>query len=241
MTRWVVNVLVISATVMLSAGKPSPFTLQIFDGGGQGDTIIEKQSWWLATGIDPNHTVINSTMCSWDINDHTDFRSAEGSLVSGGTTNRSDCHVFDFNPIYSCRFGTCAWWSFPSNWAGIRVEASEPDVLVTMCFAPQGTCFSALSTYDKSLHAYIYNICVQAVYTPDDPALVDIDGSNGGRGLPTTIIRTVTNPSGRTIRTLKARWGLGSDVFEASGCPAYPTSGWPLQSAYPWRYIGVIR
>ncbi len=220
-------------------GKVPPLDLNAGSGGGQRSLIIEKQSWWLGGGvIDPDHVVRNTTSCTWDINDHMAYAS-EGYLGPGASSGRQDCHVFDFTPIEACRSGVCMAWSFPSNWVGMRVQASTTDVSVSLCFDPQDVCFTASPVYDKSLRLYTYDICAQAVYNPDDAAVGDIVGSNGGRGVPTRVTRTVTNLSGRTIRTITARWGLTSDAYTAPGCPSFPASAWSLQRVYPWSWIGV--
>lgn len=240
------SISVLSAVV--TAGKPQPLDLTSYFGFNQGPGgVIEKQSWWLdGTHADPNHTVINpgtetfGRTCTWDINDHSEFSTGTRFLGAGASTSREDCHLFDFDPVYRCDSGTCAWWSGTSNWVGLRVDASSPDIKATICVAPQGTCFTVLPVYDVSTHLYVYSICAQARYAPDDPAVQDIVGSNGGRGMPTVVTRTVTNPTTRTIKTVTASWGLTSDVVTTPGCPSYATPSWtwPTRDVYPWRWIG---
>ena len=237
--------LIICSVSLLSSGKPQPISFDRWTGGSQGHSIIDKQSWWLdSSHVDPTHTVTNpgpvtfGRSCTWDINEHSDFSTITGFIAAGTSTSREDCHVFDFDPVYSCFGDVCSSRSFNSNWVGLQVYASSSNLVSTMCFQPQGDCFTATPVYDSTLKLYNYAICAQALYIPDDLAVIDIDGSNGGRGVPTIITRTVTNPTANTVKTAVAKWGLASDVITAPGCPEYPWRQWPFQSSYPWRWIG---
>lgn len=239
MKRVLIALLLLCATVVpIRASNPNRLDLSSFTGWGAFDGTIEKQSWWLdCCHVDPTHHVENPLNCTWDINDHNEEVANGNVLTAGTTTSRADCHVFDFNPIYACKSGTCAWWSGASNWVGIKVTSPSSGLSVTMCLQPQGRCFTAPEVYDAFLSQYSYSACVQAVYTPDDPAVVAIVGSGGGSGSVTMITRAVGNPTSGTIRNIRASWGVASDVVTAPGCPNYPTSQWSIQSDYPFKWV----
>lgn len=228
------------STVALVANRPQPLSLvQGVTGGGQLNYQIDKQSWWLdGTHVDPDHRIVNPLAgCTWDINDHNEYE-ARGVLIAGSSVNRTDCHVFDTNPFYACNSGTCAWWSGPSNWVGLEGWSTSSALIATLCFQPQNRCFTATPIYvGGSAKLYRYDACVQAVYDPTDASIVEIAGSNGGRGLVTTVRRSVTNPTARDVKSVQVNWGLASDVFTTPGCPAYPLSTWAIQSEYPWRWV----
>jgi len=237
--RIIVAVILILLSAMTVFGnRPQSVSFDQYTGFSQYTYTIEKQTWWLdGTHVDPNHVVVNSTQnprCTWDINEHSEFH-ASGYLPAGGSTAQTDCHVWDTNPIYSCFSGICAWWSGNSNWVGLQVYAPSNQLATSIC--TQGRCFDGTPVYSPKDRLYAYNVCVEVLYSPDDPAIIEILGSGGGLGAPSSIVRTVANPTGKDIKNIQINWGLASDVFPAPGCPAYPKSGWNIQDAYPFRWV----
>lgn len=235
--------LIATFQIQTLANRPQPLSLFTYTGSQQFDRHVDEQSWWLdGVTLDPQHTIVNPTNCTWDINDNSTF-TATGFLDGGATTSRSDCHIADIKPVYVCNSGTCGDVS-PSNvnWIGLQVLASEPTVTASVCLQPDGRCFTATPTYDASAKLYTSNICVAMLYDATDPAVVNIDGSQAldgtyGRGVPTTITRSVTNSGNRSVKTVWARWGLSSDVFTTYGCPAFPQFQLPRQRAYPFLWM----
>ena len=142
--------------------------------------------------------------------------------------------MFDFNPIYSCRL-ICANWSGVSNSFGARVVAPSDVLGVTICYSTPVRCFVLTPVYDPGQRAYVYANCSQAVYDPADPAIVDIPGSNGGRGVPTALTLTVANPASGTVRGITVMWGISGDVVMAPSCVS-PTN-FP-NHAYPFSWTG---
>lgn len=235
----------------LMANAPTPLDLTLAVGSRSFHPVIDNQSWWLTGTItDPDHTVSNPfSGCSWDINEISDY-ATWGDLAAGASSSRTDCHVVEFTPIYSCQAGYCSAKNWYTNWLGFQVRSKSAGVQVTMCFSPHGRCFTTTPIYEAASRVYVSKLCVQAKYTVDDPAVVDIPGSNWnggltiGRGVVTTITRSVMNQSSRNARDVQASWGLTSDVFTAPGCPNVPPyfsstnpTLWPTQTEYPFRWV----
>lgn len=227
------------------AAPQQPLSLDVGYANIQFDHRIEKQSWFLdCCTYDPDHTVVNPGTASdpgtWDINDNHRSGPVMGYVAAGTTlTSRTYRHVFDWNPMFSCR-PTCAKWSSPSNSFGARIYAPSDTLVVTICYQPQGRCFTFTPVYDSSRGQFTYQGCQQAVYAPDDPAIIDIPGSNGGKGVPSTMVLTITNPSTvsgpkGTMKDVTASWGLSSDVILAPGC--VPHLQLPNHD-YPFNWIG---
>lgn len=218
-----------AASVVRGGGGPQPLDLTVHNGTGQWSQTIEKQSWWLESGtLDPNHTVINPIhRCTWDINDHGAVWS-EGTFAAGAQVSTTSCHVWDFDPIYACRFGTCADWSWPSNWVGQVVTASGP-VTVSVCFMPQDRCFTIVAS---STRPWVYRSCIQVRYTPTDPAVVDVPDSGGGRGVVSDVTISLSNP-GAKLKSVRLDWGISSDAYPAPGCGTYSN----VVSDYPFRWV----
>lgn len=203
-------------------------------GYAQTNSQIEKQSWFLAGGAwDPDHTVVNSTACSWDINDHSQWQ-AMGDLAAGASVSTSFCHVMDFNPIFACK-PMCANWSGFSNWIGWQVGAKGAGIVASICFAPQGRCFTpAVIDYGRG---FSQTFCGQAVYAGPqgtDSAVVPIANSNGGYGVVTTATLSVTNSGSHLARGVAVLWGLASDQFYPTGCSNPDHS--PQAHDYPFNW-----
>lgn len=196
----------------------------------QIDSRVEKQSWFLdCCNWDPNHTIVSpgvDIVGTWDINDHVES-AASGYLDAGASAITSWKHTWDWDPIYGCKHGLCAYWSSNSNFWGDRISAPSADLLVSTCFVEQARCFQSNPIYDTVAKVYRYWFCGQVLYSPDDPTIVDIPGSNAldgtpGRGVTSHITFTVTNPNPpgnrSTVKNIQAGWGLSSDVIFPAGC-----------------------
>ena len=215
---------VVLLAIPVSAAKPQPLDLSRATGNGQTSRVIEKQNPWPLPP--PSEQVVNPlTGSTWDINDH-DSRGTSGYL--SGTVSTTWSHIFDWNPIYRCINGTCADWSSPSNWVGVWVQAPSSALTGSVCLL--GRCFALNPIAAGGM--FDYKMCVQAVYVPDDPAIVDIPGSNGGRGVPSVVGLMLTNPTGRVVKDVAVGWGISSDVFDAPGC-SDPAGA---QTDYPFRW-----
>ncbi len=204
----------------------------------QSDSIIEKQNDWPYTA-DPDYPnlIVNPTIGTWDINDHFN-KTSSGYLDPGTSTSTNINHIFDFNPIYKCNYGYCAWWSAVSNRFGANIIAPSDKLLVTTCYSPQNYCFTATPIWDATNKIFRYTNCSNTVYTSDDPAVIVIPNSNGGRGVPTVITLTIKNTNTQTgekysIKNIQARWGISSDVVSEPGCEnlAYYSN---IEANYPF-------
>lgn len=86
----------------------------------------------------------------------------------------------------------------PWAWNVVELGSPSASLLVQVCYSPQGRCFPlAPQAVDTG---YRYSLCSHVVYEPDDPALVEIAGSNGGLGVVTTITASVQNQTSATVR-----------------------------------------
>ena len=142
-------------------GKDGPLDFARWSGGGQSDQVIEKQSWYLdCCTLDPTHIVRNpGGIGTWDINEHNEFVTS-GYLNPGVTASGTYRHVWDFTPIYSCR-PICAAWSGISNRFSYGVSAPSNSLIVTLCFDPQGRCFTLPPVWNATQRGYVYSICAQ--------------------------------------------------------------------------------
>ena len=92
--------------------------------------------------------------------------------------------------------------------------SGSPDLVVTMTFQPQDMTFTLAPrpspTYSRS---YEYRGCVRGpLYDGSEATIEDIPNSNGGWGVKGTVTVTVTNPTGKTVRTVNADFRAGSDA-----------------------------
>lgn len=198
---------------------------------------------------DPSLWVNNPTSCAWHVDDSTVW-VAEGELLAGGSGVASLCMVSDQNPIYATHYGMTAWWSGVRNRFAVTISSPSSALIVTACYQPQARCFAVNAVWHQETDDYRYLACIQAVYDPGDPALVEVPGSNGGGrefggfGVVTTIATTITNPTGHTIRDLRAAMevtnvGSGSQRIGAGAALACEAGlaeiNWPSYD-YPFRW-----
>lgn len=214
-----------------AGGGQQSLDLALAIGGYQSSAWIEQQDDWPM----PATPIVNpDPTCTWSVNDHSDW-SADGYLDPGATTTRSSCIVSDFNPVTATRNGTTATWNMaPYGFAGLSLLSPSSDLTVIVCYQPQARCFAPGSVYDVAVKQWRYTFCGRANYQPDDAALVAIAGSNGGRGVITTVTITLTNPTARRVRNLFARGGFSSDVTFPTACNPVPT-----QTTYPFTWAST--
>jgi hypothetical protein len=218
------------------AGSPKqPLDLATANGFRQFSSWIEQQDDWPM----PASPIINpDPACTWSVNDHNDWL-AIGSIEAGASTVRSQCIVSDFSPVYATRNGMTAWWSNAVyGFAGLSVRSMSPDLSVSVCYQPQGRCFVPSPVYDAADRVWLYRFCGRAHYDVEDPGLVDVAGSNGGRGIVGIVTMTVANPTSRRVRDVWAAGGLSSDAFYPSACdrdaigrPIVPNVDYPFKWA----------
>lgn len=203
--KWIGAAIAALVLAVPASAKGGPQPLDISDvpaSDRQSSLWIEQQDDW----PQPEDFIRNSVRpCVWSVNDRVAWL-AGGYLDPGASTVAQACVVSDFNPVYATRFGVTSWGSIaPYGFFGVLV--SNPALDVTVCYSPQNRCFTAEQAF-----------CGRANYLPDDPALGDIEGSHGGRGVITTITLTVSNPTAKRIRNIRVDWGISSDVRFPAGC-----------------------
>jgi hypothetical protein len=226
------GLLIVGAAGAARGGKTGPLTLDGFAAQGQRSTWLEQQDDWPQPpdGVAKINSL--SGQCWWTVNEHSyDFRRL-GYLDPGASASASFCAVADFNPVLATRFGVTASWSNAKyGFTGAFVYSDDP-VTLTVCFQPQARCFTAVSRWDASQRVYRSTLCSRANYSPADETLEEIAGSNGGRGVVTTVTVTVGNPGTRRIRSVDVRGGFSSDQVFPQGCDG-PNQA---QREYPFEW-----
>lgn len=193
-----------------------------FGVGPQIDSPVEQETDW-PFPADRAEWVVNPTGCAWDVDDHW-MRFAQGTLGAGESLSVDECVIASPTSFYRTVNGQTAWWSQSAGFLGQVLRSPSPDLVVSMCFQPQGRCFTPAPVYDAANKAYLYRSCARAQYRPDEPILTTIPNSQGGIGLRQTVTVTVANPTGRTVRNLfsdVSAVGVVQIAFSGftSGCP----------------------
>ena len=162
--------------------------------------------------------VVNNTPCAWDVDDQWERFATDDYLDAGASVTVTDCTIAESNPLWNENHGMWAWWSNEPRTLGIRIDAPSDNLLVSACFQPQGRCFSAAPSWRADLKRYEYHLCIAVSYDPGDPAIQTIPDSNGGLGVYTDRIVTISNPTGKQVRSISgdvAQIGYGPS---AAGC-----------------------
>lgn len=200
--------LVVLLFAIPTVAAPSPLGTS-WQGGGQHSGWIEQQQ---ITPTTPNNPFGGS--CHWSVNDH-ELLTTTGYLEPGQTVTHSKCVVSDYANVAPFGFSTA------------QLVSKSPDLTLTVCFSPQGRCFSG-SPVRESDRLYHSTVCVRAHYLESDPLMQEIPESFGGRGLVTTVTTSYTNPTSRRASAI-ARSGFASDIavflgwVDAVGClPDFP-------------------
>jgi hypothetical protein len=227
------SVLVLSA--IAEGGKEQPLSFANATTGGASNVVIEQQNDWPF----PPDPIVNSLPgCTWDINDYLTL-TTRGYLAPGAIVTKNVCMVSDYNPVYKTVNGMTTWWGSSRGHYGAAISAPSPDLNVTVCYAPQARCFHPSPVWDANAREYDWALCSQVVYVPDDPELVDIAGSNGGRGVVTTITFTLENPTARQVKGVSAGVGVASGAG-LQNPPVTPGCPWPLPEKtydYPFSWV----
>ena len=216
-------------------------------GEAKGKALLEFQLLQSASGIynpveqwtdsplpDPSLYVLNQTGCQWSVDDSR-VMIANGELAAGGSAATVVCTVLDPVCVPSTRAGYTACWAMQGDRKfSVTVAAASPALLVSFCYQPQARCWDAHPVWRSETADYRYLACVMGLYATDDPALVEIADSNGGArefggfGVLSTITTTVTNPTAKAVRDIRATAETtnvgdgGVGVFDggAAGCVA---------------------
>lgn len=233
----VLIVLGVLAPAAGAKGGPQPLGVS-WQGGYQFSRWIEQEDDWPQPpdGL----AIINpfGSACKWSVNDHEHFLST-GYLDAGATVSRERCVVSDYDPVLRTINGVTAQWSNSVHgMSTARVWSKSADLVLSVCFEPQGRCFTAAPIFDAQQRQYRYDFCGQTHYFPGD--VVEIPNSNGGHGVLTTVTTTLANPTERRVRDVMMNVGFASDIAllqnwpDAQGCPlSYPHYN---QAEYPFRW-----
>ena len=156
--------------------------------------------------------VTNPTGMPWDVDDFID-RAGSGPLAGGAT--QSDALSFTAD----CDGGQCG----PYRFVVVRASVPSASLQMTVAISPGksgGTESTHVPTpvWNASTKAWDYYLCQRTPsYAMGDPRLQPIPNSNGGLGIPTSVVLTVTN-AGKSLRSATVSWGL--DPISSGVCPA---------------------
>lgn len=217
-----------------SAGKPEPFVFANASVAVQRSLILEKYNDW---PLPDTGRIVNGVGCAWDVRDRLIF-SASGDLAPGASDSTALCVVSDYNPIWHCVYGHCAFWGADSLAYGVLVKAPSPDLRVIVCYAAQDRCFSP-SAVQVARKSWTYSLCVQAVYAPNDPVL-ELMPNSGGEAYPElraygvrgNVVLSVESSAPRVIRDVRAEWGFAGAQIPGPGCL---DSEWQHEE-YPFKW-----
>ena len=170
--------------------KASAFTFVLEEYERQ--TPVEQWTPGGATQPDPALWVVNPTGCIWDPDDD-ELWHGNGDLAPGATTSKSVCIVGD----------NIAHGVF------IQMISRSPNLVVTLRLGPHT--FNV--TPVPSGRDYRYNGCFAGPdYDAQSPALVPIEGSNGGKGvLGWEASVEIRNPTSKVVRDVGASFRVHID------------------------------
>lgn len=154
--------------------------------------------------------VVNPTGCLWDPDD-SDHVVVSGYVNAGETATLTDCIVANPDPIWMTSYGTTGWWHWaPHPNLTFDVRAPSPGLIVTICYQPQGVCFTLPPR--ATVDGYEYAGCVTGpIYNADSTAVQPVAGSNGGYGVMTTVTFNVRNPTGKRLAKIGVLVDGGND------------------------------
>jgi hypothetical protein len=147
------------------------------------------------------HESINNTGCVWDIDDHATWWAQNGWINADATATGTDCLILDQDA-----FG---------HMVGVWVTSTSPDLVVSLdlgtvaapVYPNTGTTFTPV--WRPAFHDYIYLGCL-VPYDVDPTPIVE--GTNGGHGVRTDIIWSVTNPGSHRERGIYAQTEIMSNA-----------------------------
>jgi hypothetical protein len=175
-----------------------------------------------------------ATPCAWDVDDHW-YSIAEGTLRAGQSLTKTECVVSSPAGFFVSVNGNWGWYYYALGWYGVQVKADVGTLDVRVCYDVEDYCITATPT--QVAGSWVYNSCSLAAYSPDDPTVQDIPGSNGGRGVVHQVTTTVTNPTGRNVRSFSSMVGSVGVYMYASGWGGC-VQGAPVVYDYPFSYAG---
>ena len=176
------------------------------------------------------------TDCAWDLDDHT-VSIAEGALRAGDVLAKTECVIASQSPYWMTINGVEGWYGWSLGWYGVQVRAETPDLSVEVCYQPEGRCFTASPVYDAAVSKWVYNSCTQAAFSPGDPMLSVIPGSNGGVGVVQAVTTTITNPTSRNARNVDSTLGAVGAAYIWRGYGGCVKDA-PVTVDYPFQYTG---
>lgn len=220
----------------VSAGKPQPLDWVNPATDGQSTYVVEQQNDWPWPA--PELRVVNPLSgCTWDVNDRLTLTDS-GYLNPAVPVSKAVCMVTDHNPTWRSVFGLEGWWSSERGRFGFQLDAPSASLQITACYTPQDRCFTPAPVWQPTTRTYRWTVCSQVVYTPDDPVLTEIPGSNGGLGVVSQILTTVVNTGARRVPDVRLSVGVQDGAGLAGppigpGCADTPPTA---HVAYPFTW-----
>lgn len=227
--------LLLVASRGIGRGQQQPLSWDGAGGDSAKNVVVEQQNDWPF----PQDPIVNPLpACYWDINDHLGLKARVGSLTAGAVVSKDVCMVSDYNPVVRIINGVENPVSGERGHYGMSMTAPSDGINVTVTYQPQDRTFMVLPTWNQLERQYEWAFCSQVVYVPDDAALAEIPGSNGGIGVVTTITLLLENTTGKTIKDVQPAVGVSSAAGLANppvtpGCPS-PVTGKTFEYPFSW-------
>lgn len=201
------RLLILAGAVVLAAASVSPaLAAKPRISGPNTNFTFVRQYLTVASTVEQQPGVVNPTGCLWSTDDNTQWQALSATIQAGGSSATADCLIADQD----------------LHMQGVRVGSPSPSLVVTITYQPQNVTFTLPARAVSG--EYEYRGCVVGpVYGQGDPQTGIIPNSNGGWGLQTSIVISVTNPTGARVRSTQASTDFGSDAsgyFRSAMC--YP-------------------
>ncbi len=227
--------LLLLVTRSMSRGPQQPLSWVGAGGDSAKNVVVEQQNDW---PFPPDPIVNPLPACFWDINDHLSLKARLGSLAVGAVVSKDLCMVSDYNPVTKVINGVENPIYGERGHYGMSLVAPSDGIAVTVTYQPQGRTFTVLPDYNRAERQWEWGFCSQVVYNPDDPALAEISGSNGGIGVITTITLRLENTTGKLIKDVQPAVGVSSAAGLANppvtpGCTP-PITGKVFEYPFSW-------
>jgi hypothetical protein len=168
-----------------------------------------------------NHTPTN---CLWDFDDQDVLSLRAGYLDPGVTVTYGNCFIATPRP-----WNGVSWAIRP--WLHYRVMSQKP-LTVTACTQPHNLC-TTLTPISYLGWAYWYDGCTIGPHYDQSSSEVIPIGSEGGYGVPSTYLLSITNNDAKRTKDIYVSISGGNDQNNCSPKPLNRIDG-PIVEGTNW-------